>query len=192
MNHRHRRAWRALAAALLMFGPLPADAAGQSSRKWAIVGDWEVWVDLTESNSCFIMKMYERNAVFRVGYRDDLATGYVFLANDKWKSLVAGSKYAIEIQFDNKAPWKGNATGKKVGNVTYLYMDFAGQGLVRDMTHSDFVSIKYQDQTIASVPLKRADEAMDELSRCQVRANQSSSAPGGKQPSASSSDPFAR
>ena len=191
MIHRTWRAWRALAAALLMLAPLPADAAGQSSRKWAIVGDWEVWVDLTESNSCFVMQMYEHNAVFRIGYRDDTAAGYVFLANDKWKSLVVGSKYAIEIQFDSKTPWKGNATAKKVNNVTYLYMDFAGQGLIKDMAHSDNVLIKYQDQAIASVRLKRADEALDELSRCQARADRSSNSPGPKRPAPSSNDPFA-
>jgi hypothetical protein len=143
----------------------------------------------------FIVQLYERNAAFRVGFADGGSNGYVFLANDAWKSLVIGSKYPIEIQFDGKPPWSGNATAKKVGDVTFLYMDFAGQNLINDMAHSYNASIKYGGEIIASISLSRVDAAVEELMRCQSLAGQSSPGSANRNlppQNAPKRDPFAR
>lgn len=193
------RIWLSVFALLLLLGVRPAASADASSHRWATVGNWEVWVDHTQGDGCFIVRVYERNAAFRVGFTNDTSRGYVFLANDAWKSLVAGSKYPIEIQFDSKPSWNGNATAEKVGAVTFLNMDFTGQKLINDMAHSDSASIKYGGQLIASVRLAGVGPAVDELLRCQSSPDRSLTlrASGSKSRSTEhqdlpTKDPFAR
>jgi hypothetical protein len=176
----------------LLLGLMPATAADLGSRKWTTVGNWEIWVDRTQGDSCYVMRSYERGAVFRIGFGRDASNGYVILANEKWKSLVVGSKYAIELKFDNNPAWKGNATARKAGNITYLHMDFGGQGLLKEFGHSDNASVTYKGQLAANVRLTGSDTAVEELMRCQATPSRALAPSDSQQRSAPDSDPFAR
>ncbi len=166
--------------------PLP------DSYRLKSVGGWNLWVDHTLGDSCFVMRAYKRGGVFRIGFNPSPSNGYIVLANRAWKSLSTGSKYPIELRFGDRPPWNGNATARKVGDVVALYMDFAGDNLITEMARADVLSIKYQEQIIVKIGLTAA-ATVDELNRCQARANGArlSPAPGGESGPVVT-DPFAR
>ena len=76
---------------------------------WKKVGHWQIRVDTTLNNGCFLYTSFERGTILRIGL-DKTATGggYIIIGNDDWKSIEVGKDYKISIKFDDELPWVGN------------------------------------------------------------------------------------
>ena len=92
----------AACAALLL---LPQAARGEETPKWKEVAGWQIHIDTTLDNGCFMASFYAQGNAFRVGFNKGAANGYMMFGNKDWKSLSAGGDYDIDVQFGNEEPW---------------------------------------------------------------------------------------
>ena len=62
-----------------------------------------------------MLASYTRGTVVRIGIDQQNLNGYIVIGNEAWRSLEAGKQYGLSLQFDNDAPWRGNATARSIG-----------------------------------------------------------------------------
>jgi hypothetical protein len=98
-----------LAAAVLAL--IGTSAMAEPSAKWSQVGPWQIMVDRSIGNSCFMISSYGNGTMLRVGFNNLNNSSYFFISNPAWQSLEAGKQYQIAGQFDGgqMVSWTANA-----------------------------------------------------------------------------------
>lgn len=165
---------------------------------WKTVGHWQVRIDTTLNNGCFLYTTFERGTVLRIGL-DKTATGggYIIIGNDDWKSIEEGKKYKISIKFDDEVPWLGNSTGMKFDSnskSTFLFLPFGDSKFLEEFMTKNSLEIKYNEKLVTTLNLKQNYQVTKELIECQKSMD--TSPVKQKDPFASDKtkqkDPFAR
>lgn len=155
---------------------------------WKKVGGWNVAVDRSLGNSCFVVTSFEDGTVFRLGLNllDKEDPFYILIGNANWKSLESGKQYPIEFSLD-RSEWTAEATGVPFNGSKGLWIDFDDADLIGEFARKLNFRATFNGKEIASLRLKNSVEARDELLACQKAVN----ATVAKQPSPpKSKDPF--
>ena len=184
---------------LLALSEAAAVADDAASPLWKKVANWQIRIDVTLHNGCFMVENYKQGDLFRVGFDREHSNGYLMIANGAWQSLVVGTKYPLILQFDNAAPWGGDSVALDMGSTRPLYMNFGNADLMSQLANSKSLSIQYNGTHVASLPLTGASDAVAELMKCQEaedklpqRLPSRSKVPPSAEVPAQPSDPFAR
>ncbi len=168
---------------------------------WKKVGGWDIRVDPSLSNGCFLLASYETGTVFRFGF--DMGTGnaYFLIANTSRKCIEEGKSYKLVFQFDERPEWTGDGTGKKFEDgLTALVGSVSDTVFFGELARSHVLSASYKRREIARLALKGSYAAVRELIKCQaeMRAAAGTDRRTRKDPFASdrtragAKDPFAR
>jgi hypothetical protein len=187
-------------ASILCLAICATSAEGEPNTPfWKTVGDWQIRVDTTLNNGCFMFGSYTQGEFLRVGFDRANRNGYAMIGNAKWASLEAGHEYPLVFEFAGFAPWNGNATGFVLsGGAIVLGIKFSDPEVMRQLAHSSSLTISYNDRVISTLPLKGTEAAVAELVRCQNAVDaHAPSSPGPSDPFATGSgstndDPFSK
>ena len=96
---------------------------------WKSVGDWEIRVDKTQNFGCFMVGVYTRGDLFRIGFDRTRGTnGYIVIGNAAWASLEEGKDYDLYLQFDNENAWHGTASAFKFQGYGTEFLTFRSIG----------------------------------------------------------------
>jgi hypothetical protein len=165
--------------------PVFADDSGMPV--WKVVGQWQIRVDPSVGNGCFMLASYERGDVLRLGFNRTDRYGYMLLGNDDWKSLVVGNAYPITVQFGSNTPWTVNARVIEVGGGPFIAFKFTSSDMLQEFSDSDGVRVTYQERPVVNLALTGSKAAVAELVNCQDYVDKNIST----KISPSQSDPFA-
>jgi hypothetical protein len=149
-----------------------------------MVGGWEIRVDRTLDNGCFIFGSFEAGSILRVGFDPAAETGYVILGNDDWTSIELGKDYELVLQFDEEVPWEATASGIFMGH-PFLYMPFTDFDFLDELGRKHRLSVAYEGEEIARLRLQDSYAAILEMVTCQAALLED-----GKQKRAERDDPF--
>lgn len=194
--------FNAISLALLLF-PLGAFAAA----KYKDLDNWSVYVDESVNNGCFAIAYYEKGSLFRIGFDatpTDSNDLYFIVGNDDWKSLEAGKKYEISIQFGKKGKWTGSATAFKFESDdenTYLRQyvtneNGAGIDFFQEFMEQRSMRLFYGEKQIDYLTLSGSYAAGKTLIECQKlmntsnKTNESDPFLKNNKPAKSTNDPF--
>jgi hypothetical protein len=168
-------------SALFLVVLFASTAHAEKAALWKKVGDWQVRVDRSLSNGCFIIAAYTKGEIVRFGFDPSEQNGglYVLINSDSWKSLVKGKSYSLEYKFDEDSPWRGDFLATDMG----LYGKSNKPNFLIDFAAKRILTISYEGRFVARLPLTGSQAAIKEMWECQ-RAMLGQSAQG-------SSDPFA-
>jgi hypothetical protein len=145
------------------------------------IGSWELYVDSTLGEGCFILGRWKGGTTLRLGYSPIYASKYyIILADAKWASLKLGEKYKIEIKFDDDTPWESNAKSVEIGGVKTLYSPFSDDSLFDEFVRSKMIRISYGGSVITTMYQQDNAIAVAALKSCQIAQQRDGS------------DPFAR
>jgi hypothetical protein len=169
-----------LVCAALMALASPAFAK-EDTVLWGTAGSWQIRIDTTLSNGCFIMTGYTHTAM-RVGINPKNHNAYILMLDDQWRSLESGKEYRLSFSFDGEAPWAGVFTGLNMGGSPGLVTSFDKPKFLQDFATKQTLSIYWGDRTVALLPLTGSYGAVQSLTQCQAKVDQIM---------ASGSDPFA-
>lgn len=149
--------------------PPPIKSTNTEVSHWKDVGAWTIRVDHTLNGGCFAISNYGKYA-FRVGFNqtDSLET-YALLAGTDWKSLKENQKYMLSLTFDDETPWKGNATGIKMGDVIGLKMDVSDDKFWGEFANSKALRIDYDGSFLVKLNMGDSNRAFDEVIACQKK-----------------------
>src|SRR4029077_8979054 len=92
--------------------------------RWATVGMWEIMVDTTLNNGCFLLTVYDKGTIVRIGIDNNNSNGYIFVANNAWRSVEVGKEYRLTFQFDDETPWNGTFTAINLNGLAALANSF--------------------------------------------------------------------
>ena len=171
---------------LLIF---PSDAAkSQETLTWKEVGGWQIRVDRTLGNACFMIATWEQGTILRIGFFSGQSVStvpYIILGNIYWTSIQEGKDYSLTFRFDNERPWAVDATGYRLGQHIFLLFEVGSWDFVDEFMRKHGVRIVYNGQVIANLSLSNSFAALKETANCHVQMARADSQ--GTQPS---TDPF--
>jgi hypothetical protein len=175
-----------IAACLCIFGLMLAPAkAGEKSTPWAKSGEWDIMVDDSMGNGCFMLASWTRGEILRVGFdnSNNNKKGYVMIANTAWRSVEIGKEYDLTFKFDGDDPWSGTFRATKLGALTVLVVYFSKPELLKDFGAKQGLTVYYDGKFVTRLPLTGSYAAMQTLVDCQSKIDARASTP---------SDPFSR
>lgn len=167
-------------------------ATGQTSPLWKRVAGWDVRVDVSLADSCFIFRVYEGMTILRVGFNKLAGNGYLMLGNKDWASLEEGRNYDLVFQFDDEKPWVGEATAIAFHTLVGLWMNIDKARFLREMAEQHVLDVRYRGKSIARLKLDGSYAALMEMATCQELADEArgDSDPFDSESEDSESDPF--
>ena len=172
-------------------------AVAEDTIEYSTAGEWDIIVDRTVGDGCFVTAGYETGSVFRLGLNRDNDTVYVIWSNPDWKSIEYGKSYDLAIEFGNESPWSGTATGFSFdppNNQPFLHLELdvgseATANFVLEFMQEQFVKVDYEGKEILHLSLKDSFQAGLQLFECQKSADMWSRDPFQDTP-ATNDDPF--
>jgi len=160
-------------------------AGADTQPLWKTVEGWDIRVDTTLENSCFLYSPFQDGTAFRVGFNRKTRLGHVIIGNSAWASLEPGKEYDLDVQFDAEAPWNGTGRAVKMGSETLLVVEFGESDFLREFMRKQAVVFRYKGRQITKLSLRGSSLAGAELVRCQQAMNEARGYREGQ-----SSDPF--
>jgi hypothetical protein len=153
--------------AVLSAAPIAAQAA--DSPLWEQVGPWQVRVDPSVGNGCYMMSGYGNGTALRVGIDAAHGSSYVVLSNANWTSLEKGKYYDLTATLDNSSPLSWPATAGTLDNGTLvLFVKFTDTSLWRDISGRNVLKIAYQGNPLGTMRLNGTVAAVQSVARCQA------------------------
>lgn len=175
----------------LFCSTMPAIAANAIPYKQ--VNGWDVLMDPTMGNACYVTTTYDGGVTLRLGFDFTGPKGmiYIALGNNAWKSIEDGKDYPVEIQFDNQPVWKANAKGTDFADSKWLHIITSDPNFAEEFSRKLGMRVRFNGQQIAGLRLKGTSRAMDEMLACQAMTNEALGSRGGNKPAPPPpSDPF--
>lgn len=165
----------------------------QTSPLWKEVAGWDVRVDVSLADSCFIFRVYEGMTILRVGFNKLAGNGYLMLGDRDWASLEEGKNYDLVFQFDQEEPWVGEATAIAFHTLVGLWMNIDKAGFLREMAEQQVLEVRYRGKPIARLKLDGSYAALMEMATCQELADEArgDSDPFDSESGTIEGDPFA-
>src|SRR5437762_814048 len=157
----------ALAAGPAVLGLASAPASAGDAVRWGKVAGWDILVDTTLGNGCFIFTIYDGGTALRLGFDPDEGDAYLMVGNQKWASIEHGKDYEIEIRMDRDAPWHATATGVDFDGLPLLMASTDQPDFLVDFMKKNNLTVRYQNQTVANLSLKGTFAAVAEMLKCQ-------------------------
>lgn len=151
----------------LVFGLSHAGMAADETPLWSHVGPWDVRVDPTLNNGCFLLGAYTQGEIIRIGVNNQTRSGYVLLGNEKWKSLETGKEYDLVFAFEGDTPWKVQAKAVQIGASTMLLALFKNSKFLDDFGSKTKLTITWDGNLVSVLPLTGTYAALQALAECQ-------------------------
>jgi hypothetical protein len=148
----------------------PARADQSVTTPYSQVGPWQIRVDTTLGNACYMAAVYHTNEVVRFGYNNLNHSAYMSVADPAWTSLVNGSQYQLGVQVDGGQvkPFKAVASAE-AGSSPSVAMWFADpENIMSTFGLTNQVALFYQGRELTRLNLvgtARALNAVDECTR---------------------------
>lgn len=185
------------ALCILSLVSIPTLAGENDTTPWAKVGSWQIAVDSSLGNGCFMVGAYTLGDVVRVGINNENKNGYIAIANSAWASLEIGKEYDLTFEFDGETPWNGTFKARKLGTLTILTASFKDAKFLREFAARPALTICYNGTVVTKLPLTGSFAAMQSLVQCQDKVDAIAGTPSTRPDPFSggtrrASDPFAQ
>ena len=144
----------------------PARADQSVTAPYSQVGAWQIRVDSTMANACYMAAVYHTNEVVRFGYNNLNHSAYMSVADPAWTSLVNGSQYQLGLQVDGGQvkPFKAVAS-VEVGSSPAVLMWFSDpENFMSAFGLTNQVALFYQGQELTRLNLVGTAGALQDLS----------------------------
>ena len=185
----------ALLGCVLFFTSNVVGEENDQQPLWKKVDGWQIRVDTTLDNSCFLVQLFEGFTVLRLGFNKPAQTFYVLVGDKDWESIEVGKEYPIQIRFGNARPWGGNAGAIDIGVPALTLSLRKAESITKflgEFMRKSSVKIAYRNKTITHLSLKSSFKAGRELLACQevLDKTQERKDPFNRKDKKSTDDPF--
>jgi serine protease Do len=149
----------------------PCFAQAQTTL-WHKHGFWEIRLDKTINDSCFVTATGERGTSIRFGINKNRnRQGYMLVGNKNWGTLQGGQDYEIQFRFDDSTLWKAPARAVRLDGYNHLLFYFDKQEIFLDFIRRNWIYMYIKGQLITSISMKGSSVAFNEMVRCQKNAD---------------------
>ena len=157
----------AVVGACLLSWAVAGAARAEDSDRWGNVRGWDIMIDRTLGNGCFIFSEFRDGTAIRLGFDRTKGDSYLMVGNRDWDKIEDGAAYDIEIRMDRAAPWTATATGVLMGSLPLLMARTDDVKFVAAFAKKNSIQVIYGGNTIAHLSLKGTFAAITEMLNCQ-------------------------
>jgi hypothetical protein len=145
----------------------PARADQTPTASYSRVGAWEIRVDSTLANSCYMTTTY-RDGVVRFGYDNPHNSGFLSIKNSAWTSLVDGNVYQLTMQIDNNppSPFKAMATTDTAGYRGLIMLFGDPENFMSGFGLTSQLRLSYQGREIGRFNLVGTAQGITAMNEC--------------------------
>ena len=171
-----RKTTKGLVTALLSaFLSPPAFSEPAVAWKDDVYG-WQIYVDPSVENGCFMTTSYETGTILRIGMLPSESSFDFTIMNPNWKSIENNKMYPMSVVFGNRNPWTGEGVGYWWGDGSpslVLKVPFGDNRkvltrFIDDLMVTTHVVVRYENKQIANLKLTGSYAAMMEVMACQA------------------------
>jgi hypothetical protein len=153
------------------------------------VAGWDIAVDQSLGGGCFILALFDGNAIVRIGFDPGNSDYYLMLSDADWQSIEAGKDYDLKLTLGRRAPWDAAATGIMMGDQPALLVRSTDADFIEEFSGQQNIRVEYAGSEIANLNLSGSAAALREMINCQSTMNENATA---ADPFKKTADPFAQ
>ena len=152
---------------------LAGSAAAQETVVWeSDLNGWEVAVDRTINNSCFLLAGFANDFVLRLQVNKQQQNIQFIVGNIRWSSLKVGESYPISVAFGDATPWEGEGIGHEWSSILpSLVLSVPSDGdlaahFLDEFAAMDVARVTFEGKEIANLSLADSAPAVSSLMDC--------------------------
>lgn len=150
-------------------------AVAQDTVTWQEnIQGWNVAIDRTIENSCFIISGFEDNLFLRFQFNATQKNVQFIVASTDWKSVQSGQFYDVEVAFGGLESWTGQAEGYRWKDILPSLVlsvpveDKQASNFMKEFTNMGSVRVTHAGAELANLALSGASEAVASMLECQA------------------------
>lgn len=156
------RAFGAVAVSLLCAGM----AMAQDPIPYGEAGGWEVLIDPSLGNGCFLISEFEDGSVVRIGFDRTAGNGYVIAFNEGWGDIVEGQEYPVSFMLDDQQ-YDGTAMGMSLSGLPGAMITFDNVDFLADLAMRQTMSLSNEGGEVMVIDLTGSAAAIEQTIACQ-------------------------
>ncbi len=129
-------------------------------------GGWDVVVDTTLGNGCFLTSDFEDGSSVRIGFDRNAGNGYVAAFNEGWGEIEDNTTYPVSFLLDEEK-YDGDARGMHLSDVPGVVITFDSVDFLTDLATRNVMVLQHDGADVMSIDLSGSDEAITETIACQ-------------------------
>lgn len=156
------RAFGAVAVSVLCAGM----AMAQDPIPYGEAGGWEVLIDPSLGNGCFLISEFEDGSVVRIGFDRTAGNGYVIAFNEGWGDIVEGQEYPVSFMLDDQQ-YDGIAMGMSLSGLPGAKITFDNVDFLADLAMRQTMSLSNEGGEVMVIDLTGSAAAIEQTIACQ-------------------------
>ncbi len=156
------RAFGAVAVSVLCAGM----AMAQDPIPYGEAGGWEVLIDPSLGNGCFLISEFEDGSVVRIGFDRTAGNGYVIAFNEGWGDIVEGQEYPVSFMLDDQQ-YDGIAMGMSLSGLPGAMITFDNVDFLADLAMRQTMSLSNEGGEVMVIDLTGSAAAIEQTIACQ-------------------------
>lgn len=156
------RAFGAVAVSVLCAGM----AMAQDPIPYGEAGGWEVLIDPSLGNGCFLISEFEDGSVVRIGFDRTAGNGYVIAFNEGWGDIVEGQQYPVSFMLDDQQ-YDGTAVGMSLSGLPGAMITFDNVDFLADLAMRQTMSLSNEGAEVMVIDLTGSAAAIEQTIACQ-------------------------
>ncbi len=142
------------------------NSTNSDTSHFSYAGSWEIRVDHSLDNLCYIGVLYEGDRLLRLGLQRD-GIVYITILDAHWRSIVEDSSYPIAITLGRHTPWTGTATGIWRSDIPGLAVTVDHADFINEFMTEQAMVVTWNGRPILRLDLTNSARAVREMVRCQ-------------------------
>lgn len=155
-----------LAGAVAISALFASVALAQDLVPYGEAGGYDVVIDPTLGNGCFLTSEFEDGSTVRIGFDRAAEKGYVATFNEAWGDIVDGQEYPVTFMLDDQQ-YDGTATGIYLSEVPGALIYFDSMDFLNDLASRSTLSLSSNGEEVMVIDLTGTDEAIGMTITCQ-------------------------
>jgi hypothetical protein len=141
-------------------------AMAQDPIPYGEAGGWEVLIDPSLGNGCFLISEFEDGSVVRIGFDRTAGNGYVIAFNEGWGDIVEGQEYPVSFMLDDQQ-YDGIAMGMSLSGLPGAMITFDNVDFLADLAMRQTMSLSNEGGEVMVIDLTGSAAAIEQTIACQ-------------------------
>ena len=164
---------RSLLFSMLVIASSSSAAEFEVGEPWKTIEGWQIRVDRSLDNSCFLIRRYPDNSLLQLGYNKPSQSMYIMVGSPSWQSLEAGEKQPITLRFGHAEPRVIQANRVEQYGVPVLVAGLGPYEKLGDFMNEFMLKhslrVEYPNAAALRLSLKSSFKGVAVLKDCQKR-----------------------
>jgi len=125
----------------------------QEIVQWGTAGGWDILIDKTLNNGCFMQAEFQDGSLVRMGIDKEAGGGYVTAFNDAWGDIEDGGEYDISFDLDGEL-YNGEAKGIYLAGAPGADISFDSDDFFWDLMRKNVMTLIHDGEEVMTISLE--------------------------------------